>query len=129
MLHKALLSLFPVTRITKESFMNYVEEILQAIFRVLAAANFLLSIGCGSQVIELCKETLVLLNHKTLNTEKQLGRFIYKAIYGAMFNAYRRVTDHTNALACGRKLLAIHQECSDTLHSIGTDMPETTYVC
>ena len=95
--------------------MNYVKEILQAIFIGLTVANFLYIISSGSKAIELCKETLVLLNHKTLNIEKQLGQFIYKVIYGTMFNAYRRVSDHTNALACGRKLLAIHQDCSDTV--------------
>ena len=87
MLHKALLSSFPVTRIAKESVMNYVEEILQAIFVGLAVAKFLLIIGCGLKAIELCKEKLVLLNHKTLNIEQQLDRFIYKVSYGAMFNA------------------------------------------
>ena len=117
MLHKALICLFPVTRITKESVMNYVEEILQAIFIGLAVANFLLSIGRVSKAIELCKESLVLLNHKVtvLDIRKQLSQFIHKVIYGTMFNAYRRVSDLTNALACGRKLLAIHQKCSDTV--------------
>ena len=115
MLHKALLCLFPVTRITKECVMNDVEEILQAIFIGLAVANLLFNIGRVSKAIELCKESLVLLNHKAPIIEKQSGQFIYKMIYYAMFNAYRRVRDHTNALACGRKLLAIHQECSDTL--------------
>ena len=115
MLHEALLFLFSVTRITKESVMNDVEEILQAIFIGLLVANFIINTGRGSKAIELCKETLVLLNHKTLNIEKQLGQFIYKVIYGTMFNAYRRVSDHTNALACGRKLLAIHQQYSDTV--------------
>ena len=95
--------------------MNYVEEILQTIFIGLVIAKFLLSIGRVSKGIELCRESLVLLNHKGLNIEKQLGQFIYKVIYGTMFNAYRCVSDHTNALACGRKLLTIHQECSDTL--------------
>ena len=82
--------------------MNCVEEILQAIFIGLAVANFLLSIGRGLKAIELCKETLVLLNHKTLNIQKQLGQFIYKVIYYTTFNVYRRVSDHTNALACGQ---------------------------
>ena len=109
MLHKALLCLFPVA---KESVMNYVEEILQAIFIGLAVAHFLLSIGRVSKAIELCKESLVLLNHKVLNKEKQLVQFIYGEINYTMFNAYCRVSDHTNALACGRKLLAIYKECS-----------------
>ena len=95
--------------------MNYVEEILQAILNGVVVANFLYNIGRGSKAIELCKESLILLNNKRLNIEKQLGQFIYKMIYDTMFNAYRRASDHTNALACGRKLLAIHQECSDTV--------------
>ena len=99
MLHKALLSLFTVLRFTKESVMIFVEEILQAIFIGLAVANFLLSIGRVSKAIELCKESLALLNHKVLNIEKQLGQFIYGEINYTMFNAYRRVSDHTNALA------------------------------
>ena len=112
MLHKASLCLFPVA---KESVMNYVVEILQAIFIGLAVANFLLSVSRVSKAIELCNESLVLLNHKVLNIEKQFGQFIYTKINYTMFNAYRRVSDHTNALACGRKLLAIHKECSDTV--------------
>ena len=73
MLRKALLCLFPVTRITKESVMNCVEEILQAIFIGLAVADFLYNIGRGLKAIDLCEETLVLLNHKALNIENQLG--------------------------------------------------------
>ena len=95
--------------------MNYVKEILQAIFIGLAVANFLLNIGRASKAIEFSKECLVLLNEKALRIEKQLGQLIYKKIYGTMFKAHRRVSDYTNALACGRKLLAIHQECSDTV--------------
>ena len=114
-LHKALLCLFSVTRISEERIMNYVEEILQAIFIGLAVANFLLNIGRASKAIQFCKECLVLLNEKALCIEKQLRQFIYKKIYGTMFKVHRRVSDHTNALACGRKLLAIHQECSDTV--------------
>ena len=95
--------------------MNDVEEILQAIFIGLAVANFLFNIGRGSKAVELCKESLVLLNHNALIIEKQLGQFIYKMIYYAMFNEYRRVRDHTNALACGRKLLAFIR--SAVIHS------------
>ena len=95
--------------------MNYVQEILQAIFIGLAVANFLFNIGLALKAIKLCKESLVLLNDKALNIETQLGQSIYKTIYGTMFNAYCRVSDQTNAIACGRKLLAIHQECNDTV--------------
>ena len=128
MLHKALLSLFPVTRITKESVMNYVEEILQAIFIGLAVAKFLYNIGLDLKAIELCKESLVLLNHKALKIEKQLSQIIYEQIYYTMFNAYRRVSDYTNALACGRKLLAFYQECSDSVQE-GTLSIVLAHIC
>ena len=95
--------------------MNYVEEILQAIFIALAVATFFFNICRGSKSIELCKETLILLNQNALNIEKQLSQFIYKEIYYTMVNAYHRVSDHANALACGRKFLTIFQECSDTI--------------
>ena len=95
--------------------MNYVQEILQAIFIGLAVANFLFNIGLALKAITLCKESLVLLNDKALNIETQLSQIIYKTIYGTMFNAYCRVSQNTNAIACGRKLLAIHQECNDTV--------------
>ena len=90
MLHKALLCLFPVTRITKESVMNNVQEILQAIFIGLAVANFLFNIGRGSNAIELCKETLVLLND-TIGTMVLLPDFIlwgpgYESVYYGINN-------------------------------------------
>ena len=95
--------------------MNYEENILQAIFVGFTVATFLLNIGRVLKAIELCKESLVLLNDKALNIEKQLGQIIHKRIYATMFVAYRRVSQNTNAIACGRKLLAIHQECNDTV--------------
>ena len=102
--------------------MNNEEEIIQAIRTGLVVATFLLNIGYALKAIELCKENLVLLSNKVLSIEKQLGQFIYKKSYSTMFEAYRRVSDHTNAIACGRKLLAIYRECGDTFeegfHSI-----------
>ena len=56
--------------------MNHVEEILQAIFIGLAVVNFLLNIGCALKAMELSKETLVLLNDRTLSIEKQIGQII-----------------------------------------------------
>ena len=97
---------FSVTRLTEEGVMNH-KEIIQAIH-----------IGCfvghALKAIELCKESLVLRSNKALSKEKQLGQLFYKNIYYIMFEAYHRVSDHTNAIAYGRQLLAIVHECGDT---------------
>ena len=78
--------------------MNYVEEILQAIFIALVVANFLLNTSRASKAIELWKESLVLLSNKALSAKKPLRQRIY-----------------TKAIGCGRKLLMIHRECCDTV--------------
>ena len=93
--------------------MNYVEEIIQAICIVLVVANFLLNTGRALKAIELCKESLVLLNHKVLSVQKPLRQRLYGKIYYTMFVAYRRVRDRTNATAYGRKLLNILHECGE----------------
>ena len=93
--------------------MNYTEEILHAIFIAAVVANFLLNTSRALQAIELCKETSVLLSNKVLSVKKPLRQTFYGIIYRTMFEGYRRVCDHTNAIACGRKLLTIHHECGD----------------
>ena len=95
--------------------MNYVEEILQAIFIALVVADFFLNTSRALKAIELCKEGLVLLSNKALSVKKPLRQIIYRRIYYTMFKAYRRVSDNTKAIACGRKLLTIHRECGDTV--------------
>ena len=112
-LHSALFGYFSVTKLPEESVMNYTEEILHAIFIAVVVANFLLNTRRALQAIGLCKETLVLLSNKVLSAKKPLRQRIYRTIYHTMFEAYRRVSDHTNAIACGRKLLTIHHECGD----------------
>ena len=105
--------------------MNYEEEIAQAIRIGLVIATFLLNIGHALKAIELCKEILVLLSNKALSIEEQLGQVIHKKIYFAMFEAYRRVNDHTNAIMYGGKLLAIYCECGDTVQEgvLSTEIP------
>ena len=96
--------------------MNYLEEILQAIFIASVVAIFLLNTNRALKAIELCKESLVLLSqNKALSAKNSLRQRIYRAIYHIMFEAYRRVSDNTKAIACGRKLLTIHRECGDTV--------------
>ena len=93
--------------------MNYTEEILHAILVAVVVAKFLLNTSRTLQAIELCRESLVLLSNKVLSLKKPLQQRIYRIIYHTMFEAYRRVSDHTNAKAYGRKLLTIHHEYGD----------------
>ena len=95
--------------------MNNIEEIMQAICIGLLAAAFLLNTGRALKAIELCKEGLVLLNNQVPSKTKQTGQNIYRTIYETMFMGYLRISDNTNAITCGRNLLAISRECSDTV--------------
>ena len=90
-------------------------KLCKAILIGSVVATFLLNIGLALQAIELCKENLVLLSNKALIIEKLLGQLLCKKIYPTMFKAYRRVGDHTNAIAYSSKLLAIYSQCGDTV--------------
>jgi len=104
---------FQSRRIDKEeSVMNSLEEIIQAISIGLAVATFLLNTGRALKTIELCKESLFFLNQPP-NIEEQITKRIYEAIYRTMFHAYYRVSDNTNAITYGKKLLTIYRECGD----------------
>lgn len=89
------------------------EEVINAIAIGIAVANFLLTIGHAFKAIELCQESLVLLSNKALSIEKRLGQMFYKIIYCTIFKACNRVRDYINAIAYGRKLLAILRQCGD----------------
>ena len=106
---------FSVTKLTEASIMNYEEEILQALFIAVAVANFLLNTSRALKAIKLCRESLVLLSDKVLSVKTPLKQIIYRNIYHTMFEAYRRVSDHSNAIECGCKLLTILRECGDTV--------------
>jgi len=45
--------------------------------------------------------------------EEQITNRIYEAIYRTMFHAYCRISDNTNAITYGKKLLTIYRECDD----------------
>ena len=93
--------------------MNNIEEIIQAFFIVLLAARFLLNTCRALKAIELCKESLVLLNSIEPSIAKQISQTLYRAIYGIMFLGYRGISDNTNAITYGRKFLAICRECGE----------------
>ena len=90
--------------------MNDLEEIIQAIYLGLLVATFLYMTGRARKAIELCKESLVLLHNKALEKDEQFSKCLYEAIYRVMLAAYLLIRDHSNAIAYGRKLLAIEQE-------------------
>ena len=93
--------------------MNNIEEIIQAFFIVLLAARFLLNTCRALKAIELCKESLLLLNNIEPSVAKQIGQTLYRAIYHIMFLGYRKISENTNAITYGRKLLVICRECGD----------------
>ena len=90
--------------------MNDIQETIQAIYIGVVVATFLHMTGRARKAIELCNESLVLLNNKALEKERQLRKSLREAIYKVMFLAYFLVRDYTNAIAYGRKLLAIERE-------------------
>ena len=98
----------------------YLEEIIQALFMGLVVATFLLNTSRALKAIELCKESLALLNKRSL--EKHFIKPIHRAIYGTMFSAYCRISDNTNAITCGRKLLTIYREFGDRVQEGKVDM-------
>ena len=95
--------------------MNDFEEIIQAIYIGVVVATFLYMTGRAQKAIELCKESLVLLNNEALEKENQFATFLYEAICKVLFAAYHHIRDYTNAIAYGRKLLAIKRECRKTV--------------
>ena len=90
--------------------MTNLEEIMQAISIGLVIATFLLNTGRALKTIELCKESSFFLN-QALKIEEQITKRIYGAIYRTKFHAYSRISDNTNAITYGKKLLIIYREC------------------
>ena len=96
--------------------MNDIEEIVQAIHIAVVVATFLYMTGRARKAIELCRESLVSLNNKALEKEEKFGKFLCEAIYKVMFAAFFLIGDYTNAIAYGRKLLAIERERGETVN-------------
>ena len=104
------------TRLTEKGVMNDIEEIVQAIHIAVVVATFLYMTGRARKAIELCRESLVSLNNKALEKEEKFGKFLCEAIYKVMFAAFFLIRDYTNAIAYGRKLLAIERERGETVN-------------
>ena len=102
--------------LTEESVMNHIDEIIQAIYIGVVVGTFLYMTDRVRKAIELCRESLVLLNNRALEKEEQFGKFLYEAIYKVMFAALFRIRDYTNAITYGRKLLAIKHGRDETVN-------------
>ena len=81
----------------------------------LVVATFLLNTDRALKTVELCKENLLLLKNIVPGIEEQIGEKIYRAIYERMFMGYCRISDKTDAISCGRKLLVIYRECGERI--------------
>ena len=70
-----------------------------------------------------------MLNNKIPTITKQIGQKLYRTVYETIFKVYLRISDHTNAITCGRKLLAICRECGDTVKegNLGMVLAEVYY--
>ena len=106
--------------------MNNIEEIMPTIYIGLVVATFLLNTGRALKTIELCKENLVLLNNIESDIEEQIAQKIRRAIYEIMLTGYCRISDNTNAIRCGRKLLVIYRECGERVYEgkLGTRLAQ-----
>ena len=90
--------------------MKDLKEIVQAIYIGIVLGTLLFMTGRAQKAIELFKKSLVLLNNKTLEKEEQFGKSLKEAIYKILFAAHFLIREYTDAIAYGRKLLAIERE-------------------
>lgn len=93
--------------------MGSLEKVLQALDIGIFTANFLLNTSRVIKSIELSEECLILLNNIGLNKEQEIVRVAYIAVHSQMFDGYALISNHTNAMECGRKLLALLHECGE----------------
>ena len=83
----------------------------------LLVALFLLNSNRIQKATEIWNECLILLDNTDQNTKHQFTSrpflMIYRAIYNALFGAYRSISDYISAERYGRKLLALYSENGD----------------
>ena len=83
----------------------------------LLVALFLLNSNRIQKATEIWNECLILLDNTDQNSKHQFTSrpflMIYRAIYYALFGAYRSISDYISAERYGRKLLALYSENGD----------------
>ncbi|KAL9986706.1 hypothetical protein ACROYT_G000889 [Oculina patagonica] len=85
-------------------------EVSHAIFIGIVVATFLFKTFRVLKSIEVCKECLVLLNKKVVENEKRFVNVCSERIYLLMYQAYFFISDYSNVIHYGQKLLPIHRE-------------------
>ena len=89
------------------------EKVLQAISISICVVSFLLTTGRILKAIELCKESLILLNKEAVKKGQGVLRFLYEAVSLQMFRGLVLIGDPTSAIECGRKLLVLFRDCGE----------------
>lgn len=91
--------------------MSFTEKFLQAISISICVVNFLLTTRCILKAIELCKESVIVLNNEAVRKGQGVLRFLYEAVYMQMFRGFVLIGDHTSAIECCTKLLVLFRDC------------------
>ena len=82
------------------------EEVVQAITIAFRVSLYLLKTNRVQNAIELCKENLFLVNHKSLESEKDFVIRWKMMVHIQMFLGYKHTEEHSNAIEIGRKIIA-----------------------
>ena len=82
------------------------EEFVQAIKIAYSVSWNLLNTNRLQNAIELCKENLLLVNHKLLESEKDFVIRCKMMVHIQMFLGYKLTKEHRNAIEIGRKIIA-----------------------
>ena len=93
--------------------MDNIGEVTHAFGIGILISTFLLTTNRALNAIQLIREFLILLNTKALNKETEFVRSTYEVLYSLLFEGYCLIDNHTNAIKCGRKLLALLRESGE----------------
>ena len=93
------------------------EAMIAFMYIALLVALFLLNSNRIQKATEIWNECLILLDNTDQNTKHQFTSrpflMIYRAIYNALFGAYRSISDYISAERYGMKLLVLLSETGD----------------
>ena len=106
------------------------DELVQAITIAYLVSSYLLNTNRVQKAIELCKETLFLVNHKTLENMKEFVSWSKIVVHLQMIAGYQFTKDHRNAIRTSGKLLVFSRETGQrVLEGIATFFVAQSYVC
>ena len=94
--------------------MENINELPQTVLIGFHVATFLLNTNRVLKAVELFKECLIILYNQAPKKEKEFViRTFGNVIHLLMLNGYSHISDCTNAIECGRKLLVSHRESGE----------------